>query len=437
MRLKIWAVMCILGVVLTSCESLLDFSSKDSSDFVTAYLGKEMNDTTWFDYAKGVENARKKAQQIANIKWVPVGKIPKWKADGNSFFFEGHQYGGLPYSSVKEVDTFIGHNVSFYTFMTALKNPKSRLYTIDLSQEPYHGVQSATYYGTVCSMSVNYALGIDAPFICRDYPSIGFEAVNPQNVDSIKICDVVWRRGHTMMVYDLERNIDTGAVETVSIFEVNSIPKYSREDFIRKWEDGNFTIMRYKYLGGNLAYDPIPYVINDGDLAEIETYNEVICPDKGDKSSYRTGEKVVIDVLDAAFERVVVTNVNSNKTYEMMVEEGTCSFDTLEPGTYRAIAYQGETASDEASFEVVDTNAFAYKSGNNATINFNSSNAKPLYAILCNVTGGKYALKQFTENERQAGIASMMLPDADSCYVKVAFQGKYGIITNDPILIQL
>lgn len=321
--------------------------------------------------------------------------------------------------------------------MSALNNPKSRLYTVDLSKEPYHGVGCATYYGTVCSMSVNYALGVDAPFLCRDYPSIGFEDVKPQNVDSIRVCDVVWRTGHTMMVYDLVRNKETGAVESVTIFEVNSIKKYSRDEFLNMWSEGNYTIMRYKYLGGNLTYDPIPYVVNDGEVPASVTFNEVICPDKGDMTCYRTGESVVLDVLDSSYDRVVVTEENSKKTYDVIVQDGTFAFESLDAGTYTVAAYKGEMASDEARFEVIDINAAAYKSGKSVIISFSSSNATPIYAILCKETGGKYALKQFSESERQAGVASMVVPDASSCYVKVAFKGKYGIITNSPILIHI
>ena len=439
MRLKLWVLAGFAGIVLTSCESLLDVVSKDApEEFVTAYLGKEMNDTTWFDYAKGVENARKKARHIAQLYWIPKGNVPKW-VDGpeNTFFYEGHQYRVLPFSSVKEVDTYVGHNVSFYTFMSALNNPKSRLYTVNLSKEPYHGVGCATYYGTVCSMSVNYALGVDAPFLCRDYPSIGFEDVEPQNVDSIKVCDVVWRTGHTMMIYDLERNKDTGAVESVTIFEVNSIKKYSRDEFLNMWSEGKYTIMRYKYLGGNLTYDPIPYVVNEDESPVNVLFNEVICPDKGDRSCYRTGETVVLDVLDPTYDRVVVTEEKSNKTYEVIVQDGVCSFESLDSGTYIAVAYHGNIESGKACFEVIDTNAAAYKSGKSVVISFSSSNATPLYAILCTETGGKYALKQFSESERLAGVASMVVPDASSCYVKVAFKGKYGIITNSPILIHI
>lgn len=63
---------------------------KMPEEFVTAYLGKEMNDTTWFDYVKGVENARKKARHIAQLYWIPKGNVPKW-VDGpeNTFSMKG------------------------------------------------------------------------------------------------------------------------------------------------------------------------------------------------------------------------------------------------------------------------------------------------------------------------------------------------------------
>ena len=80
----------------------------------------------------------------------------------------------MAYSSVKEINTYVGRNVSFYTFMTAVNNPKSKIYTEDLSAPPYHGTHSATYYGITCSQAVNYALGIKGPYGCVRYLDIGF-----------------------------------------------------------------------------------------------------------------------------------------------------------------------------------------------------------------------------------------------------------------------
>ena len=44
--------------------------------------------------------------------------------------------------------------------MTAIHNPRSKIYTEKLDQSPYHGYNCKAYYGTVCSGLVSYALGI-------------------------------------------------------------------------------------------------------------------------------------------------------------------------------------------------------------------------------------------------------------------------------------
>lgn len=424
-----------LSVLDSDFNPELDIDLDDS--FKTAYVGKEWSDTSYFNYEKGVENARKKAQQIASIKWSPKGDIPKWKsAADNTFFFEGHNYKGLPLSSVKEVDTYVGHNVSFYTFMSSINNPRSRIYTEDLSKSPYHGVSCASYYGTVCSMSVNYALGIDAPFICRDYPSIGFEAIAPQDINAIKACDVVWREGHTMMVYDIERDNNTKTVKSVSIFEVNGIRKYSKDEFISRWEEGGFIIMRYKYLGGNLHYEPIPFVQIGDEVSQQVVFNQVICPDKGDKTCYRVGEPVLLNVLLDSVDRIELYDEKGDVVANQSVIDGECRFSDLTPGLYSAKAFIGQKASDAVYFEIVDTTISARIKGNHVIVDFSSKNAIPCYVILCKETGGKYALKQFTETETRAGEIKMVYPEVNSFYVKVAFKGQYGIITNTPILLK-
>ena len=394
-------------------------------------------DTSYFNYAKGVENAMKKAQHIANIPWTPLRKVPLWGPKKISYYQSGHQYSGLPFSSVKEVDTYVGHNVSFYTFMSAVNNPMSKLYTEDLSKAPYHGVSCATYYGTVCSMSVNYALGIDTPFICRDYPKIGFVPLDQQRIEAIKPCDVLWNQGHTMMVYALKRDDKSGSVNAVTIFEVNNIKEYSKSEFLELWAEGEYTIMRYKYLGGNLDYEPNQFVQVGDEPAQEVSFNQDLCPDKGDRTCYRTDEPVRLDVLNPSFTGVAIEDGNGVELIRANTRDGICRFEGLAPGLYKARAFGGSDYSARVDFEVVDTNASAYKSGNDVNVSFSSENGEPLYMILCKDSGGKYATKRFSPSEIQSGRAKLSFPeDADYCYVKVAFRGKYGIITNTPILVK-
>ena len=104
-----------------------------------------------------------RAEQLATLKWIPLKTVPL----GGSTFKAGHSVTGVPYSSVKEIHTYIGEDVSLYTFMTAVHNPNSVFYTVNVSRPPYHGVNASLYYGTTCSACVMYALGFPIPYYTK------------------------------------------------------------------------------------------------------------------------------------------------------------------------------------------------------------------------------------------------------------------------------
>ena len=424
---------CYLALFLvTGCVDSFGLSNSDNLGEYTPPM-----DTSFFDYSKGVDNALKKVHHITDIIWQPKGRIPAWGTDGVTYFEEWYDYKGLPYSSVKEIDTYVGHNVSFYTFMSAINNPKSCLYTVDLSKEPYHGINCATYYGTVCSMSVNYVLGIGAPYICRDYPQIGFEDIIPQTIETIRVCDVLWRKSHTMMIYNVERDLFTDTVKEVSVFEVNRIIKYSREQFLKLWLDGGYKIMRYKYLGGNLLYEPNSFVpIGDEETNQF-FFSVDVCPNKGDRACYREGETVIIDVFNPSFTNIVIEDADGNVISKGTIHNGLYEVNNIKPGIYQVKLDDGVSNTGCVSFEVVDTNVTAYNKEGKICFSFSSSNAQPLYAILCDISGSKYDLKEFTSEEQDSGTAQFNYPKASQCYLKVAFKGEFGIITNSPLLIEL
>lgn len=82
-------------------------------------------------------------------------------------------------------------DVTYHTFMTAVHNPMSVLYTEDISQPPYHGTNCATYYGAVCSSSVMWALGIDNPYSSGQIMELpDMTQLEYQIIDSLKVCDV-------------------------------------------------------------------------------------------------------------------------------------------------------------------------------------------------------------------------------------------------------
>ena len=112
---------------------------------------------------------------MSYIKWKP--KKMETGADGYRMpvtdgfkqdgYYNGYWY-GIPYTSVKENDKYVGFDVSIYTFMTAVNNPFSLLYTEitrgDYSRSAwgntYYGINCATYYGITCSELTSMLSGL-------------------------------------------------------------------------------------------------------------------------------------------------------------------------------------------------------------------------------------------------------------------------------------
>jgi hypothetical protein len=99
------------------------------------------------------------ARIMSRVKWTPVaGGMPNRRG---GCFEQGTEYTGVPYSSVKAVGRCIGFDIYLKTFLAAVENPHSVLYTENLSGEVSN---AATYYGKVCSTFTSYALQCAVPY---------------------------------------------------------------------------------------------------------------------------------------------------------------------------------------------------------------------------------------------------------------------------------
>ena len=114
--------------------------------------------------SEGMKNALLRAQQLAKLRWTPVKPLPAIVSTGIPDVSPYHIFlpaykpqVGANYAAVGFTnEKYVGTNVSIETFMTALANPNSVLYT-----KPQHGRSklAAAYYGTVCSEFANGLLG--------------------------------------------------------------------------------------------------------------------------------------------------------------------------------------------------------------------------------------------------------------------------------------
>jgi hypothetical protein len=136
------------------------------------------------------EQAVQYAHIMSRVKWTPVaGGMPNRRG---GYFEEGTEYTGVPYSSVKTVGRCIGFDIYLKTFLAAVENPHSVLYTENLSGNVSN---AATYYGKVCSTFTSYALQCALPYRSSHHdPEFrnGVVLVDPQSAQAAEPGDVIY-----------------------------------------------------------------------------------------------------------------------------------------------------------------------------------------------------------------------------------------------------
>lgn len=377
----------------------------------------------------------KKAHQIADIEWQPLRSIPSLS---DNWIPAGTQMQGIPYSSVKEKDKFVGQEVSFYTFMSAVQNPRSVLYTEDVKKFPYHGANCGMYYGTVCSMAVNYALGIERPVESKMYEYLPYIArVKYQNLDELYAGDILWSEGHVVLIIGIDRD-KGGLPDSFSILESSGktrIKSLSREAFKIRWEEVGWVAYRYLKLAENVKYEPLPFVKNPGDPEVSYNYNYDLCTSRGDYACFLYGEEVTINIFDTTFDKLEVFN-NGILLKEIIVDpiKEDYVLANLPGGIYEAQLSSNDRQSDPIHFEVIDEDTKVIYNNGGYIVSFNSNNAISEYVVICLRNGRREAIIDISDKERLEN--SMYLKgNYSGYYLKVFYKGKYGRVSNSPIIL--
>lgn len=377
-----------------------------------------------------LETLRKRAEQMAELQWVPLSEMPTQ----GGYYQEGRIVKGIPYSSVKEQEKFVGQYVSFYTFMTAVANPKSVLYTDNVKNPPYHGTNCSTYYGTVCSMSVNYVLGIPYSYTTALYKHLDcFSLVNPQSINAAEPGDILLKDSkHVVMILDIIRTAND--ISSVSVFESSGgdgtrIQKYTKEQLLDRWQRDGWELLRYSCL------DELPEleVMAFNDYPFDTLFTSPMCCSRGDRATFREGEEIVLNNLDGRHHDIRI--VKDNQVIEQKDSDGSdISFTNLSPGIYYFDL--SNSSWNNPSIEVLETSVSAVRLGDELAISFSSINACPMSVIISNLSGNHYLVQPITAAEREVGRMTVKIPNrSEQMYLKVMFEGAYGCAMNDPIAL--
>ncbi len=426
---------------LYSCatDELIDYHS--NSDFLSINSGNWAlrGDSCY----QGIYNAIRKAHQLTDIEFTPVRDFEY----NTGSYSSGVSYKGVPYSSVKEIETYVGENVSFHTFMTAIQNPRSKLYTERINDKPYHGKNCKAYYGTVCSGLVSYALGLVPRFNSYDFPlSDKMEDISSFEPELLCEGDILWREGHVAMITGIIKDY-AGTVKELEISESGGsrCKRYSvtRDYFVNTIMTNHFRkIYYYKELSKNIDYHPVTeFVAVDDEDKQSFIYNQDICVDKGDKSCYLENEPVVVNVLSE--DAVLLEIYRNDSLYQTYVinDETDVVFDKLLFGDYKArIVFDMVSGqfSDYTYWKVVHADVSLEPL--NRILYFHSLNSEPNQIVFCNINGKRPPMSEgyckiISPEELTQGFVSIPADRILSNYpfVKVFFKTDFGTITSNPI----
>ncbi len=314
--------------------------------------------------SKGAENVLKRVRQQMDLEWTPMLPLPityKFVGPEGPYYYNAHMtkwrpQKGLPYSSVRMTEKYIGWNISYETFLSALKNPESVIYTRQLKDAPGRGCNC--WYGVVCSMFVSYALDLPYRTVCNAWiPMPTIHPVDTEKLENIRLCDIVlnWKR-HVAIVTDILRDVD-GNVHKIEVSEsvmpITESKWYTPEEFRNHWFGDGFAVYRYDKVD-SVTYTPNPWVHVEGDpdLPRPEI-NTSLMLNFGNRANYRIeDEPVEISVFEEGWEKIEVTDPDGiNTLYD--ITDHRLVLKPQKPGCYSARLARGSERSKDIQWCMV------------------------------------------------------------------------------------
>ena len=398
-----------------------------------------------------------RARQLSEFRWTPVLDIPTYtKQTGKTKLPAGTEQLGIPYSSTEPTDKFIGENVSFETFLSAVANPDSALYTKDLNGHN----NSWAYFGVVCNGFVRYALNIRRRYSTKRFETVPgmqkmFDA-GTYTAEQIQLCDVLraFEKGksHVALITDILRD-EAGKICQIEVSEgvrpTCKRAQYDLEVFFEKYK--KYAIFRYDFVDEV----PMPDEKQNQCLMQGVPGLPVIAVDYGNKSNYRTYEDVVISAFaegeneieirrgDEVIENITIAgrgkvsrkfdrgyytirHKNTGESVEFCVTMPQISH-SVENGMLTVTADACDPESKILYMEFREKCKEMYGGGSVP----GSEKKDVFYSNQC---ASLAKVEELTDEEKQTGVFTREIPE-DAAHFKVYFENKYGVWTHTMICI--
>lgn len=342
----------------------------------------------------GEQNAVAGARQMAYAKWSPIKRlISQFDNDsaGDIYFQAEQEVMGMPYSSARGANKYLGAGVMPYTFLTAVRNPRSVLYT-----RHYTYNNACLYYGIVCSNLVGWGLKFGVNHTCahlRKLPEridLGWNELHPG--------DYIVNDHHTIMITDVVRD-GYGRIVSVEDIQSGTPNVYVGSHHWPKYKDdgiaGGYKPYRWPKVHAT-EYDSLSYLWGFPD----ETVTPVVIPDimseYGDKAVVYPQARVDSADDTSRDEDIRINVLDSTGYTQIMVKRDGSTVATISaiadfwlkdalggsiPAGLYEIEMTGSGKSSKTSIYVADLSGVNYaESGGKVTVDFSSATDSRLTA---------------------------------------------------------
>ena len=381
---------------------------------------------------EGERAALTRSHQLTELVWTPVRDIPTYIKKKNCVLPAGVPVKGFPYASTEKTDKFITENVSIRTFLSAIKNPHSKLY------QPGQAQYYTCNYGIVCNGLARYAFGIPYRVSTKCWETIpGMRRVADHGcytAEDICLLDVLYAfgegRNHVALVTDILKD-ESGAIREIEVSDAVRPScrrvRYDLDTFFEKWK--LFHLDRYDYLA-----DVPP--VNEADAALLRGYIDGAEPnaievDNGDFSNYLLGQIAVISTFIEGEDTVEIFREGEIvETYDISGKT-VRSFEPEARGYYTA---RLKNNGAEVKFAFLSAKNDFEIDGDTITVKADPRDeASEIHYMDFRIPGqspgalAKYEV--LTEEERCRGIITRKIP-SDAGSFKVYYRNPYGIWTH-------
>lgn len=459
------------GLRLTFCktdQSVIVDGEQPVTNFV---LLSESGLHRWIpDDLPNYERALRRVDYLEHLTWVPLAKVPNGYSESGQpeneankrFCIAGRRAVGVPYSDVAGTRKYVPNNVSLRTFMTAVKNRRSLLYTEELGNNTskygmtYTSGHRRAYYGEVCCGLTAWVMGLDLMYLAGQYGAnnvTGLSSVTYNSVNDLRPLDLVWQEGHISIITDIWKD-EFGNVKYIAWAEMSTPypyrTLYTPEQFDTRITSTSATVHRWNgwaNLPEPEATEYSQYLL--GETRKEPKVNDDIMCFAGDYAAFAEGDTIYLNARrnfvytgvelykdDVLLQTIDITGLSADTIVTPNTEDWVAVNLTtlsLTYGKYKARLTDGENTTDYTYFEVIGITMSATKSGNNVIVAFSANGGTPVTIEQVKANGfpsspnGKY--HDITAEEVAAG--SMTLGwsyNSTYKYLLMLVKGDYGTV---------